>query len=313
MRLYATLTWIGRHGGLLLPLGLVIGIMVPPLSHLARPLAEPLVVILFTTSIYRLDPRAILRQLRYPVALICGIAWILLLIPFLVYAIGTLVELPPGLLAVTVTWSACPPLVSIPGLALLFGLNGAVALVVLIGAALVFTVSLPLLLSFLLADFLPFETITLLFRLLTLVSFCLIAGQGLRCLVGHHQAERHSRFADGVLVVLLSLFAISIMGGFHTAMATTPDRIPLFIAATFVASIGLQIMTVPLFHLFKRRTGGAIALAAGNRNISIMLPVAGDSLGNDLVLFLAVIQFPIYLLPLIVGPAYRRYCRQEPP
>ena len=304
---------IGRAGILLLPAGLVIGILSPTLSQLARPLAEPLVALLFALSIYRLDHRDIVRQLRNPVIVLIGTGWCVLILPFVVYGAGRILDLPTGLLAVLVAWSACPPLVSIPGLAILFGLDGAVALLVMVGSAFAFTISLPLILSLLFADALAVDTATLLVRLLVLVSACVAAGQGIRFLVGHRRAERHAGVTDGVLVLLLSVFAISIMGGFHEARINDPGRIPLFIAVTFAASIGIQVVSAILYRPWPSRTGGAIALAAGNRNLSILLPVAGAGFGNDLILFLAIIQFPIYLLPVIAGPAYRWYCRGRPP
>ena len=304
---FSILAKIGRYGTFILPAGLLVGLLFPSLTYLARPLAEPLVVILLTFSIYRLDPQAIAVQLRHPLIIIAGIAWTLLLVPLLVFTAGTMSRLPPGLLAILVAWSSCPPLVSIPGIALLLGLDGALALLIMVGSMMVFTVSLPLILSALFAQSLPVEMTTLLLRLSVLVLFCLIAGQALRRLVGRHRAVRHAGAVDGTLVLLLAVFAVTIMSGFHRAMDSTPELVPLFLVTTLAASAGLQLLTAFLFRFLKPQIGGALALCAGNRNMSVLLPAMGASLGDDLLLFLAVIQFPIYLLPMLAKPFYKWY------
>ena len=309
MNVRTVLAWTGRNGTLVMPLGLALGLLSPELCEVSRPLADPLVLILFALSIFLLDPRALAFHLRRPAAVTSGIAWILLLVPFVVYAVGSAAGLPPGLLAVTVMWSACPPLVSIPGLAMLCGLDGAMALLLLVGSMVVFTASLPFVLSFLVGDIMAFDPFELLVRLGAIVSSCLLAGQGVRRLVGHERVMRYTQETNGVLVLLLALFAVTIMGGFHEALEHSPGRIPLFIAVTLLASLGVQLLSAAAFFPLARLTGGAVALASGHRNIAIMLPAVGGTLGPDFLLFLAVIQFPIYLLPMLMRPVFRWYCR----
>ena len=309
MNVLAVLAWTGRNGTLVMPAGLAVGLASPELCEVSRPLADPLVLILFALSIFLLDPRALALHLRRPAVVGTGIAWILLLIPFVTYAVGTAAGLPPGLLAVTVMWSACPPLVSIPGLAMLCGLDGAMALLLLLGSMVVFTASLPFILSFLVGDILAFDPFDLLVRLGLIVSSCLVVGQGLRRLVGHERVARYTQETNGVLVLLLALFAVTIMGGFHEALARSPGRIPLFVAVTLLASLGAQLLSAIAFFPVARLTAGAVALASGHRNVAIMLPAAGGALGSDFLLFIAVIQFPIYLLPMLMRPLFRWYCR----
>ena len=309
MKPLSVLAWTGRNGTLIMPLGLVIGLVSPELCEVSRPLADPLVVILFALSIFLLDPGSIALHMRRPAVMAAGLIWIVLLVPFVVYTIGTVLGLPPVLLALTVMWSACPPLVSIPGLAMLCRLDGAAALLLLVGSMVVFTVSLPFILSFLVGDILVFDPFDLLLRLGIIVSSCLIVGQGLRRLVGHERVMRCTQEANGVLVVLLALFAVTIMSGFHDALERTPQRIPLFLAVTVLASLGVQLLSAVVFRPVKRLTGGAVALASGHRNLAIMLPAAGGVLGSDFLLFLAVIQFPIYLLPMVMRPFFHWYCR----
>lgn len=308
VKLVAFLSVVGRYGTYVMPIGVVIGLLFPALTHATRPLAEPVVMLMLTASIYRLNPTAVVDRLRRPLVIGSSIAWILVAMPFGVFGVGLLVGLPTGLLAVVTAWSACPPLVSVPGLAMILGLDGAAALVTMVGATFLFTITLPMILAFLLGDGLGLDPSSMSFRLLGMVTACCIAGQGLRWLIGGARVDANADAADGTLVILMLLFAVTIMGGLHDALDHDPGRIPLYLGTAVVASAATQIISAGVFWRVDRPVGGAIALASGGRNSALLLPVASGVFADDLWLYLAVIQFPIYFLPMISKPLYRGYC-----
>ena len=53
------------------------------------------------------------------------------------------------------------------------------------------------------------------------------------------------------------------------------------------------------------RTAGTLALIAGNLNMALVLGEAPAAFEPDTFLFLALLQFPIYLLPVLLRPVYR--------
>ena len=57
---------------------------------------------------------------------------------------------------------------------------------------------------------------------------------------------------------------------------------------------------------FDRRQTLTAALATGNRNLAVLVAVLGGNADSDLLLFLAVNQFPMYFVPVLLGPVYRR-------
>jgi BASS family bile acid:Na+ symporter len=57
---------------------------------------------------------------------------------------------------------------------------------------------------------------------------------------------------------------------------------------------------------FDRRQALTTALATGNRNLAVLVAVLGANADADLLLFLAVNQFPMYFVPVLLGPVYRR-------
>lgn len=300
-------SFIGRHATYVMPIGIVIGLLFPPLTEITRPLAEPLVLLMFAISIYRLDPTEIRARLRRPGMIGGAIVWVLLAVPVIVFAVGSLIGLPTPLMVVLVAWSACPPLVTIPGLALLLGLDGAAALLIMAGATILFPVTLPFILAIFVGDGFGADPAAVAGRLLIMVLGCCAVGQGARLLVGRARAEATALAVDGVMVVLLALFAVTVMGGLHRAMRTDMGRVPLFLITAFCASGGLQLIAAGIFHRLARPVAGAVALASGNRNFALLLPAVGTEFAEDMWLYLGVVQFPIYILPLLSKPLYRLY------
>jgi predicted Na+-dependent transporter len=306
------LSLIGKHGTWVLPSGFVVGLFWPSLTMLARPLAEPLVLLMFAISIYRLDPVVIRERIRHSGLVAIGVIWVLLAVPVIVFLVGWSLDLPAGLLVVLVAWSACPPLVTVPGLALLLGLDGAAALLVMLGATLLFPITLPLVLTAFVGDgFGAVPALAIAGRLLLMVVGCFVVGQGARYLLGARRAAETGPAVDGVLVILLAVFAVTIMGGLHHAVENNPERIPIFLATAFLASALLQVITAGVFFRLPKSFAGATALASGNRNFALLLPVVGAGAAEDMWLYLGVVQFPIYILPMLSKPLFRWYTRRD--
>ena len=301
------LNFIGLNGTLIMPIGVVVGLLFPSLTELTRPMAELIVIFMLIVSIYRLNPNSIKEKLHDFKIIGIGILWLLLLMPVITFMIGYLIGIPSGLLAVITAWSACPPLVSMPGLAILIGLDGAVALLVMIGGTLLFTVSLPIILSALVGQSIGLNPLSMALELFSIVSISFLIAQGLRWSVGITRAHASEGAADGILVISMALFAVTIMGGLHEAWANEPERLPLFVSVAVIISASAQIFNAIIFQRLNRRTGGAIALASGSRNLALLIPIASGTFAEDLWIFIAVIQIPIYFLPIISKPLYQKF------
>ena len=305
------LRFIGHHGTLIMPIGVMVGLLYPSLTQLTRPIAESVVIAMLIVSVYRLSPNHIKEKLHDFKIIGAGILWLLLMMPAFTFCIGYLIGIPSGLLAVVVAWSACPPLVSMPGLAILIGLDGAAALLIMIGGTLLFTITLPLVLALLIGPNLGLSPTSMALELICIVFISFFLAQGLRWLVGEKHATASEGSADGIIVILMALFAVTIMGGFHDALENNPEKLPLFISVAIVISAASQILNALIFRRFKRKTGGALALASGSRNLALLIPIVGGPFGEDLWLFIAVIQIPIYFLPVISKPLYQRFYIQS--
>ncbi|HKY95635.1 MAG TPA: hypothetical protein VJL84_10030, partial [Kiloniellales bacterium] len=139
----APLDLCGRHATTVLFLAVFIGLALPDLAALARPLLPTAVVLLLTTTLLRLDWPAIGRELRRPGLQLLLFPWQQLVLPVAVWAVLQLLPLPRSLTVALVLMAAAPPIMSAAALAILLGLEGALALVASLIATLLTPFVLP--------------------------------------------------------------------------------------------------------------------------------------------------------------------------
>ena len=70
----------------------------------------------------------------------------------------------------------------------------------------------------------------------------------------------------------------------------------------------------PLFYLWMTclTAIAVVGLLSGNRNLALLLAVLVDRAEFDVLLFFAVGQFPIFVLPAVLAPVYRRIAQGAP-
>jgi len=114
-------------------------------------------------------------------------------------------------------------------------------------------------------------------------------------------------------VVLLIGFAVGIMDGLTARLIGDPIDIALVTALSFAVYIGMMVLSFGIFMVAVPGVGRRDALSAGfisgTRNLAIILAVLPASVDSDLPLFFAVGQFPIYIMPIILKPVFRRLLR----
>jgi hypothetical protein len=66
VRGFKGLAWLGRHGGAVIAIGVFLGLLVPPLASLFRPLLVPAILTPFLIALLRIDWRRLLGQLGRP-------------------------------------------------------------------------------------------------------------------------------------------------------------------------------------------------------------------------------------------------------
>lgn len=78
------------------------------------------------------------------------------------------------------------------------------------------------------------------------------------------------------------------------------------LAAAFAGNVVLQAVAAIAFAWLDRRSALTAAFASGNRNMGLLLAVLPSDIDPDVLLYFALGQIPIYVVPALLTPLYRR-------
>lgn len=300
------LSWLGKHATGALAAGVFLALAIPELSALVRPLLVPAIAAMLTVSLLRLEPSAIRHAVRAPLRLLPALGFVLLASPVIGYLAGSALGLSPGLATALVIWTASPPLVSVPAIATLVGLDGALALTVTTAAGLLVPLTLPPIVFALIGLELDITPVALAVRMAVLLVGAGLAAAAVHRLAGAARLARHASAIDGAFVLIMLLFAVAVLDGVTRTAIADPVKVAGLLVLVFSASLAMQALGWLVFRPTGLRSAGTLALIGGNRNMALVLGAAPAAFEPDTFLFLALLQFPIYLLPLLLRSVYRR-------
>lgn len=300
------LAFLSRQARWALPAGVFVGIALPGLATLMRPLLTAAVIGTLTGALLRLDWRRFAEIGRRPVLPATLALWQLVASPLLVWYGTALAGMPPDLRLVLLLQAAAPPIGSAAVFALILGLDGVLAALSTVTSTLLLPLTLTPLVVLLLpeagvrVDLIPFFA-----RVTLLVAVPFVLAWILRRLLGLERLRNADALLGGINVVLLVIFAIAVMDGVTARLFSEP----LVIGALLLASCGAAILLHLAGYLLFRRAGtiGAYtsAVLSGNRNVGLMLVITAGTAGELFSLYVGVAQIPMYFAPLLLTPLLR--------
>jgi BASS family bile acid:Na+ symporter len=302
------LAFFDRRGTTLLASGLFVGLALQPVAHTIWPLLPTLVFLLTAATMLRIDWPQVIAHGRHPLRIAVLVLWALVVSPVLMAAITKVLGLSTGLAQALVLWAAAPPLMSLPAIALLLGLDGALALLVMVTATFLMPLTLPPLLLGLMGLDLGIGIAPLMLRLALFVGGAGAVAGLLRWLFGRERLGCLGTEISGINVLLLVLFAVAVMDGMPRHIVNEPLRVLGYCIAALGASVGLQAVSFLSFGWLGRFAALTVGLVGGNKNMAVVWASlsAGAAGSPDLMLYFACAQLPIYLLPAVLAPIYRR-------
>lgn len=305
-----SLVFLGRFAPQAMALGVFIGLLAPWLTDLLRPLLSTAVWLLLVLSLLRVDVDAVITRLKRPMLPISVTLWMLIASPIIVAGILTLFDFRPGVEAGMILSAASSALFSTPVLGVMFGLNGALLLVVLVAGTLLVPITLPMIALFLLGFDMGADPFDLLVRMSALVTSAVIAAFVLKHMIGKEALAKYSYVMDGWAVVLLIIFAIAIMQGLTARIIDAPLDTLVVTGLSFATYGGLMVLSALCFLVVAPKIGRqglvSVSFISGTRNLAIILAVLPPNVDPDILLFFAVGQFPIYIMPLVLRPVIHR-------
>ncbi len=302
----SALEWLGDKATKVLFVGVIAALAVQPLSQLARPFMVIAIFIPLVIALVRLDWSHLGAYARRPLLIVSLTAWILIVSPILVWLVITPLGLPSGLHAGLVLMAAAPPIVSAGAYALLLRLDAPLVVVAIVSASTLVPLTLPPLALWLLDLQIDIGLVEFMLRLAAYIGGAFLVAALIRRFAAHDWLQANARAIDGIGVLSMLVFALAIMHGVTALFFERPGYIALCIAAAFLANLALQAATFGVFLTLGRARAASLGLSAGFCNMGLVLAVLADKAEPDLVVYFAMGQFPIYMLPALLQPVYRR-------
>ncbi len=303
--LRAVTDFLARRAIIVLALGVFAGLALPALASSLRPIMSLSIGILLILSVMRMDLPHVRDLLARPLTLGFAILLVLVISPIVVWLASGMASQPSGLVLAVILMAAAPPITASPAMASLLDLDSDLCLLVMVGALFLapFSVSV-------VAHVLSFTmTITvweLFFRLLGFVVLCSALGFFLRRVVGMHRIREAKSTLDLVAVIWLLIFAIAIMDGVMARALQEPARVLAVVLLSFVANVGLFGLGAIATRALGWRKSFAVGLGAANCNMGLLLAVLPRDIDDDIFLYFAIAQIPMYLTPALLKPVVQR-------
>ena len=297
---------MGAKATTLLPFSLLLGLLFQDMSAAMRPLLMPLAVILLMLALARVDWDRLAILLRRPGLAIALSLLNLIAVPLVVWPIWQALGLWPGLVAALCLSAMAPGITSAATTAVFLRLDSSLALLISLFTNFLVPFTLPPLALWLLGLDLKIGFVDLSLRLALIVSLALLGALAIRRFLRGQIAEAAPTI-DGLAVVVLMVFAIPLMDGVMARAIAEPVKLGGFILGTFGGMLLCNlVMAVGMLPFLDRRIALTAGYCSGGRHNALLmavLPVAADP---DIFLFIAAVQFPIYLIPTLLQPLYRR-------
>jgi predicted Na+-dependent transporter len=307
MRPAAVLAWLGRQGTRAVALSLFAGLALPWLAAVFKPAFAPSVFVLLTLAFLRVDPSALRRRFREPGLVLAGAAWMVVATPLVCGYPLTVLGFDRGLLIALILQTAAPPVVAASALAALMGLDAALTLAVLTVCAVATPVTAAAFAALFLGSALSLSPLALGLRLFAMLAAAAAIAALVRRVAGQAWVERQTERIDGLSVIALFIFAVAVMDGVVAQTIARPPFVLGFLALGFATSLTLGAATAAVFWRAGRSVALTLALSAGLRNVGLMAAAAGGGAPETTWLYIAMAQFPIYLLPHVFKAALDRF------
>ena len=307
--LSSTLAWLGRQGTRAIAAIVFITISLPPLDALFKPFVTEAIFALLCIAFLRVDLAVLRGYLARPALVLTAAAWTSLVLPCAFGAaclLAGLQERSPGLLLGLMLQGVAPPMMAAPAFAAVMGLDATLVLTTLVISTAVTPITAPLFAYLFIGPALTLSPLALGVKLFTILAGSLLAAAVIRRLVGYAAIQRHSAQINGLNILLVFIFVAAVMQNVAGQFAAAPMRTSGFLLLAFAVSFGVLGLTALAFAKAGAEKSFVLAMMASQRNMGLMLAVAGGVLPDVTWLYFALSQFPIYLAPFFLEPLGRR-------
>src|ERR1700730_1540607 len=310
------LAWLGAQGTRAIAALVFVGIAVPPLRELLRPLVTEAVFLLLCISFMRVDIRALRDHLRRPGIVLAATAWTTIGVPLITGA-GCLAAgvdaRSPDLYLGLMLQAVASPMMAAPALAAVMGLDATLVLITLVTSTALIPITAPLFAYAFFGAALTLSPLGLGLKPTVILAGSLCVASAIRWTIGASAIKRHATAIDGLNILILFVFVAAVMGSVVGSFLADPVRaigLTMLAFAVFFALLGL---TALIFRKVGRERALALGLMVSQRNMGLMLAATDGVLPGTAWLYFVLSQFPIYLSPQLLKPIVKKLIARPAP
>jgi BASS family bile acid:Na+ symporter len=290
----------------------LIGVLFPALAAAMRPGLVAISLLTMTLALLRIEPAAFAHVLRRPGMALLVLGWVTFAVPLLVHVVLSPI-LPAGSAfhAAAVLIAATPSVLSAAVFAILLGADAALLTVVAIPSNALAPLWLPLTAS-LMGVSAQVDPWAMALRLALLVGGSFALAGAVIALAGRARLRAGAARIDTAIVLSVALSAIPCMAGVGEALAGRPLAFAAMFAFALALNLSLQALGFLAFRAAPRQAALSAGLVSGTRNMVLLLAALPAGQAGDLGLIVAAAQLALFVMPVLVAPAYRRLGAARP-
>lgn len=301
------LGFIGRHATSAYALSIFLGLALPQLATVLRPVIPISIFTFIVLAFARANLPGLRAVASRPGRLGAGFLLSTLAPPLIGWlALQALPGLDPGIRLGIALMAAAPPLMASPVYAAVLGLENSFALTVLVLGMVVAPLASPFFASFLAGAEVPISPVALAERLTIFIGGGIVIGLVLRRVLGTARIAAVKNELDGLGVVLFFLFAIAAMDGVIDAAL----RAPLLVLGMLALSSLFCVVNFAASYLLTGAFGFndrfSMAISIGLRNMGLLIAPIISLVPTNTFLYFALAQVPVYVAPLVLKAAKAR-------
>lgn len=307
----SSLEWAGRHAPKLLAAGVLAALFLPWLTPYFKPLLVPALILPMVIALMRIDWEEMVAHAKRPGIVALFAIWCLIVCPLAMASAAPLVHATPPIETALVLMAAAPPIISSAAIALMLGLDAPFAVVAIVATTALVPFTLPPVALGLLGIEIDIGLGALMLRLGLIIGGSFAVALVVRRLVSPATLVRQAARLDGLSVLSLWIFAFAIMDGVNATLMARPDFVIGVLFLSYAANLALQAASGLAFAWAGRKIALTVALLGGNCNMGLVLTALADRAEADTIVYFAMAQFPMYTLPALIQPIYRRLLRSS--
>lgn len=279
------------------------GLLFPALAQLCLPyiFLALFFVVVFSMNSLEESPVEILRNIDTLTWTI--VSWQMFIVPAFITLLCVLLEAAPIVTMILLATTTGGSVFASPALVEMAGLNRRLAIRTMIIST--FLMPLSLLVFGTMSDVLPpdmsFETYGMhIFVYLVIPLFVSYLFWKLKPIIGPQRSAVVVRFMGRGSTFALMIFCIGVMSKIHVEDVFGSVELLLYLTIAVGLSIIMYILTGILFARFGKIDSLTAGMLVANRNVALSFGLLAEVFPEEVMIYVAVSQFPIFLTPLAI-------------